>query len=191
MKMIGFIDLYKDMQRQRKKHEQFAFEYNKVSFDVIFRINCTPYELLIGAIGYSFAMVLQMQRGFVIDNIPDKEYRELCKILKLNYNKNHFSSAVFLNIISERAPKSCSKTAVQPHQIAKYKAKDLSDDDDKEKIYFIGWLSHDSDNRQAQNIEKTRLYLGEDVAEYCRKHNISSRWSKYEHDRKNYYEPWE
>lgn len=190
MKMNGFRNLLDDMRRNEKKHEQFGFEYNHVAFDTIFRIDSNPYELLIGAIGHSFSMVLPMLPGFIV-NIPYDDYRKLCSVLNLHYNSNHFSSADFLAYISNHAPKTCSRIKVQPHQIARYQTKELRNVKDSEKIYFVCWNDHTKDGRKAQNFEKTRILLGDKTAEYCIKHNISSCWSDISLEVNNYQEPWQ
>lgn len=49
------------------------------------------------------------------------------------------------------------------------------------KIYFLGWFDHvthpKTGNVTGKNLTKTRRLLGKDAAEYCKTHNISTRWT--------------
>ena len=175
------------MKANGKGQERFVFFINGsknicVEFEVIFLIDRTPFELLVGAKGYQLAFILKVQKGFKTE-LPDHIYHEICKILNLKYSKDHFSSAKFLSILDENAPTQCSRHQVQPHEVAFYKREEIPE---SEKIYFCGWNDHQADGRIARNFEKTRELLGEAVADFCEKNNISSMWSAVPHDRKNY-----
>ena len=191
MRMDGFKDLLKDMYKKEKDQEQFRFRYNNVEFDTIFRINTTPYELLIGAIGHTFSMILSMNKGYIV-NIPDDDFYKLCELLNIQASKNgSFNSQIFLKYVSDNAPKLCNDKIVQPHHVARYKKKELRAVDDSEKIYFVGWNNHLKDERTARNIEKTRILLGDETADYCKKYNISSCWSDKPKEAGAYKKPWE
>ena len=59
-----------------------------------------------------------------------------------------------------------------------------------EKIYFKGWNDHIKDHNKARNFEKTEFYFGKEIADYCRKNNISSLWTHIASEKKLYYNPW-
>lgn len=181
--------LYKDMKRTGKFQEKFEFPIHGsndtiVYFKVIFLIDRTPFELLIGARGYTLAFILQVRNGFRTD-LPSDIYYRICEILKLNYSENHFSSAKFLGTLDCAAPTRCSPLRVQPHEIAHYKR----EIPESEKIYFLGWNDHRLDGRRARNFQKTRALLGDTVAYFCEKNNISSLWTDIPNERKDYYTP--
>lgn len=173
--MYKIRSLYYDMKQQKKGQEKFTFHIKHIRFEVIFLIDRQPFELLIGAIGYSdIAFVLQMEKGFSVSTIPDDQFRKIRAILNLQPAKERFTSFSFLGDLDSAAPKKCTISRVQPHEIAKYKRKDALDAD---KIYFVGWNNHIEDKRKAHNFEKTEEYFGRDVAAFCRKNNISSMWT--------------
>lgn len=183
-KFNNFYSLYRDMRNSHKVREKWDFRIKDVVFEVIFLIDRTPFELLVGAKGHRLAFVLDVTDGFRAE-LSDVIYFEICKILNLNYSINHFSSAKFLAELDRSTPPKCTPRIVQPHEIAYYK-RNIPEGD---KIYFLGWLDHTEDGRMTRNIEKTRRLLGDAVADFCAKNNISSRWTDQPQDRKDYYNP--
>lgn len=176
--------LYDDMRAQKRARDQFNFTYNKLEFDVIFLVDRTPFELLVGVKKRQFAFALQLERNFYT-NIPNEIYYQLCRLLDLNYDKNKFSSSVFLQYIDEHTPEKCRKKMVEPHEIAYYK-RDIPESDKK---YFCGWNDHLADGRRARNFDKTRALLGDAVADFCLRNNISSMWTDVCKDRLEYKDP--
>lgn len=182
--------LYDDMKRIGKFQEKFEFPIHGsndiiVYFEVIFLIDRAPFELLIGARGYTLAFILQVKSGFRTE-LSDEIYYQICEILNLNYSKNHFSSAKFLDTLDCAAPTHCSPLRVQPHEVAYYKKREIPE---CEKIYFLGWNDHQLDGRTARNFQKTRELLGDAVADFCEKNNISSLWTDIPNERKDYCTP--
>lgn len=174
------------MKAEKKYQEKFDFVINCVRFEAIFLIDRTPFELLIGAqSSYGrFATILLVERGFRTE-LSDNDYYQICKILNLSYSENHFTSAKFLTELDNQVPSKCSSVCVQPHQIARYK----NDIPDSEKIYFLGWNNHLVDKRKARNFDKTRKLLGDSVADFCIKHNISSCWTDNPKEKEPYLYP--
>ena len=179
-----FRPLYDDMRRVNKPHEKFEFCIKETYFEVIFLMDRTPFELLIGVRGHPLAFILEVKSGFKTE-LPDRIYYQICEILNLSYSEDHFSSAKFLREIDSHAPQRCSPIRVQPHEIARYKP----NIPDNEKIYFLGWNDHLIDGKRAQNFEKTRAILGDAVADFCIKNNISSLWTHIPRKTRNYSDP--
>lgn len=50
------------------------------------------------------------------------------------------------------------------------------------KIYFCGWKNNIVNNVTDGNLEKTRSAFGDELAELCKKKNISSRWTDIDKD---------
>lgn len=176
--------LHDDMRIHNRTRDQFNFTYSKLEFDVIFLIDRTPFELLVGVKERQFAFTLLVTNNFYTE-IPDQTYYQLCRILNLNYSKDKFSSFVFLQYIDEHTPEKCRKSPIEPHEIAYYK-RDIPESD---KIYFCGWIDHCTDGRRARNIEKTRSILGDAVADFCEKNNISSCWTSEPKEKTAYRDP--
>lgn len=176
--------LYLDMKKVQKERESFSFEINHVVFDVIFLIDRSPFELLVGVRGHNLAFTLFVRKGFAT-SVSSQVYAEICRILQLNYADDHFSSFRFLQELDRQSPHRCTANSVEPHQIARFK-KNVPE---SEKIYFCGWNDHQKDGRKAQNFEKTEKWLGKEVADYCRKNNISSMWTDDPNGRVKYQKP--
>lgn len=175
-KFNRLIPLYKDMRKNNVSIEQFYITYANVKFDIIIDIDSTPFQMMIGVIDKNFAFVLDIKNGFITE-IPDNIYYELCKVLCLNYSKDHFSSFAFLSLINRRIPSYSSKEIVNPDHLLPFRKYTSNNIEDTLKTRFIGWNDHIKDKRIAHNFAKTELYFGKTVANYCRTHNISSLWS--------------
>lgn len=174
------------MKQEKKYQEQFSFFLAGAEFEVIFLIDRTPFELLIGIKGTQLAFILTVKPYFIVAAIPDNIFKELKKYLKLSYGLTEFTSKDFLHRLESSAPIKCSSEIVQPHQVAKYKKDSIPD---PQKIYFLGWNNHLKDGRNARNIWKTRSICGDAVANFCEKNNISSMWSDQIKDTKRYSSP--
>ena len=175
--------LVKDMKNHNVSKDRFSFTY-KLKFDVIVAIVETGYELLIGLHTVNFGFVVKVNEHFVAE-LKDPDYYSLCKYLQLSNKKQGFNSNVFLNLLSSKIP--------QKYSGYKYTYKDMipfakcKQIDESEKIYFKGWNDHAKD---ARNFEKTEFYFGKEIADYCRKNNISSLWTSVPSEENTYYFPW-
>lgn len=88
-------NLLKSMKENDIQQEQIKFSYNSVKFDVIFLIDRTPYELLFGIVDYNYSFILKMYKGYQLENIPEKVFRDLCRILNLKAGKEGLTSFKF------------------------------------------------------------------------------------------------
>ncbi|TKI86364.1 DUF6037 family protein [Bacillus mycoides] len=177
MKLEGLIQLYEAMKEQGVKRYRFDFTFNKVTFDVFFFVDESPFKLMFGAKLKNFYFELDVKPGFVINTYLGEKYSELCKVLGLEYNPdNHFQTKDFFTVFNQKIPVSVNVNNLpQPHEIATYR-KDVEESD---KIYFWGWLPHLTTGKSAspENLKKTEKILGVDAYKTCKRMNISSRWT--------------
>ena len=176
-----FSSLYKDMRTNNKCIEQFYVRYSNITFDVIIDIGHTPFELLIGAINHQWACTLKMNPGFKVE-MSNSDFYSLCDILNLKPGKESLTSFKFLLYIANHAPKQAKTNIVHPSHLARFRQSSIKKEDEPEKIYFRGWNNHQADKRTARNFDKTEKFFGKDIADVCRRHNISSIWSAYPQD---------
>ena len=87
-----------------------------------------------------------------------------------------FGSFIFLHFISEHAPTHCSPFPVQPQIMQRYYSNRATEIDPADRTVFYRWKDQFKEGKQAHNFSKTEFYFGKRVADYCRKHNISSQW---------------
>lgn len=170
--------LYKDMRANNIDRVRFAYTYVRVSFDVFFFIDETPFSLLFGAKQFNIAFELLVQPGFAVDcYLPDEIYKALCKALGLTYDPNNpFSTRAFLTDFERHIPSSSSGLQrPTPHDIAIYR----SDVEESEKIYFCGWRDNTPRNEKVtpHNLYKTKKLLGEQAHQICTRKNLSSCWT--------------
>ena len=159
--------------------EHFCFDYADHTFDIIFAFAGEEYELLVGILNINFGILLKVTQNFVVE-LRDDDYYALCNALQLNYNINHFTSNVFLRLLSNHIPPhysgfQYSSPTMRPSLICRHV-------EESEKIYFKGWNDHKKDGRTARNFDKTEFYFGKAIADYCRKNNISSLWTDIPRD---------
>lgn len=188
MKLYEIKPLLQDMGRNNAKIDKFRFTYNKVEFEVIVLIERSPFELLFGVIGYNYSFSLTLRAGYELQELPDEVFYKLCDILNLKPGRESLTSYKFLKYVAKRIPARYSKTKIQPHEIAKYKQRNI---DDAHKIYFYGWKFYEGSERNAKNFEKTKKWLGDEAYEFCKRNNISSCWTHIDLKRKDYYSPQE
>lgn len=179
-------NLLKSMKENDIQQEQIKFSYNSVKFDVIFLIDRIPYELLFGIVDHNYSFILKMYKGYQLENIPEKVFRDLCKILNLKAGKEGLTSFKFLKNFASKIPEKTSLKKIQPHVLAQYLKSEI---EESKKIYFCGWRPHFKDKKRVRNLEKTRKLLGEKIYQYCDKNNISSCWTAEEGKRKDFFSP--
>lgn len=190
-KFNNLKSLCRSMRSNNKSLEQFEFTYRNITFDCIIDIDANPFEMMIGARGNNFACILYIRTGFVTE-MSDNDYRNLCKLLHLNWNENHFSSFLFLSFLDKHIPPDSSPSPVPIEMIIPFRAARLTEAERSEGYIFAGWLTHKGKNNgHARNINKTRQLLGDAVAKYCEKNDISSKWTSNEDRRQSLTFPWD
>ena len=132
-------------------------------------------------------MLIKVSSDYVAELKAD-DYFNLCHWLNLSYKNGGFTSNMFLNLLSSKMPDKYSGYKFSYEDMVPYlKCKPV---DEAEKIYFKGWNDHIKDHNKARNFEKTEFYFGKEIADYCRKNNISSLWTHIASEKKLYYNPW-
>lgn len=187
MRCLAFEPLTIDMEDNNVEKEHYSFDYNGFRFDVILSIVSRGYEILIAIHTHNWGCVLQMNNDYVVE-LTNEDYYSLCDILHLNWSKNHFSSSVFLRLLSEQAPRHSNGQGVEYRELRRFLP--YRHVDESHKIYFCGWNDHSQDLRKARNFDKTEFYFGKKVADYCRENNISSMWSDIPNNERPPINPW-
>lgn len=170
--------LYKSMRSHGQGRVKFAYTHGKVTFDVIFFIDDTPFSLLFGAKKHNLAFELEVREGFlVVCELQNDIYKALCKALGLSYDpENPFSIRAFLKQFASSIPTAFNNALIaHPQYIAIYR----SDVEDNKKIYFCGWRDNDTRGEQVtqSNLYKTKRLLGDIAHKVCQKKNLSSCWT--------------
>ncbi|TNI11214.1 DUF6037 family protein [Aeromonas veronii] len=178
MKLDGLVDLYRSMKDQGIDRYRFEYRHGRALFDVFFFIDNSPFILLFGAKGEAFSFDVEVKAGFNIDPTIDSDtYKELCKVLGLEYDPNHpFSPKGFFVQFNQNVPHTASVNAkAEPHEIAQYRK--IAEEEDK--IYFLGWRNNDLRGERVSetNLAKTKDLLGHKAYVRCNSKNISSCWT--------------
>lgn len=170
--------------------EHFSFTYAKHRIDCIFAFTNEKYELLVGIHTINYGFVVQIEKnknGKYIAEINEDIYRSFCNALHLSYQNDSFSTNTLLNLLSKNIPTTSAGIKIPYETMRNYiKCRPV---DESEKIYFKGWNDHIKDGNTAHNFDKTEFYFGKKVADYCRKNNISSLWTRINNEKVNYHDP--
>ena len=176
-KFKNLASLCRSIRLQNKSIEQFEIVYNNVTFDCILDVGANPFELMLGVKTYNFACILHIHPGYIVE-MDDLNYHTLCQILKLNYKNNRFTSLAFFKYLDDHVPAEASAFLVDPKHLIPFRESSMSSEERKEGFIFAGWLQHEGKNNgHVRNISKTEKLLGKTVADYCRRHDISSKWT--------------
>lgn len=170
--------LHNNMKINNIKRVVFPIKYNKKGFSCIFITNILPYILYLSTLGDTpIIFELEINENYETSSyIDNNKYNKLIEYLEIKYDPNHkFKPSDFFSYINNNISVNCMK---QPN----YKdviliATSCRNIEESNKIYFCGWRNNGAGNVSYENLEKTRIAFGDDIAELCKNKNISSRWT--------------
>lgn len=172
----AFRSLINDMEDKKLDREHFQVTYARVIFDVIISLDVQPHEILIGGRGINWACILEISDELEVI-MPDRDFYALRNVLELQKNGiERFGSYIFLRYISEHAPRFCSGMPVQPAVMQRWYPNRVNDIDPGQRTVFYRWVDQNKSGNRAHNFDKTEAYFGRRIADYCRRHNITSQW---------------
>lgn len=178
MKSEELRNLHVLMRQEDIKRYKFRFRYADVEFEAIFFTDQVPFSLLFGAIGTGFSFELNVKIGYDINcSLSNDKYYQLRKVLGIPKGMNNpFKVSDFVNEFKSRIPNKVTNSGkVMPQDVIRYR----SNVEEANKIYFMGWRDNSLINEKVspENLEKTRLLIGEDIYEICKRKNLSSKWT--------------
>jgi len=177
MHLFKLKELYKDMMSKKVTSARFQYQHNKTAFDILFLIDRKPFQLLFGAIGHKCAFIINVYPGFEIGTAirPESAYKDLLDALGVTPDPtNRFKTSDFFSSFSEKIPES-----IPTKQPARQTTIRAAIDDGTEKLFFSHWRNNGVKGGHVtnDNIEKTRLAFGLEIASMCQERNISSCWT--------------
>lgn len=178
MKLDGLATLYKDMRAKKLERIRFDYRHGRVSFDVYFFIDGSPFVLLFGARGYNVAFEVNVERGFEINpRMSSDDYKALCAALGLVYDPDKpFSPKAFFETFSKHIPTAVpTNHAVRPQDVVRFRR----DVEEADKVYYCGWRDNTvrGETVTEKNLRKTRELLGQKAYERCKAKNLSTCWT--------------
>ena len=184
--------LYKAMKDAGITRYKWRFTRGPATFEAIFIFEEEPFELLLGALGTNFGTTLRILPGFRVDTqLNPEDYRALCAALQLTFTPDRpFRPADFFSDLNNSIPQTVNLSTgrVQPQDVLAYRR----NVPDSAKRFFCGWEDNTKDggNVSEHNLAKTREAFGERVYEFCRKYNISSKWTDDPDRAQDFCNPW-
>ncbi len=170
-------ELYKDMMSKNVTSARFQYQHNKTAFDILFLIDRKPFQLLFGAIGHKCAFIVNVLLGFEIGTAirPESAYKDLLDALGVTPDPaNRFRTSDFFASFSKSIPETIP--AKQPTRQTAIRA---AIDDGIDKLFFSHWRNNGEKGGHVtnDNVEKTRIAFGKEIANSCQERNISSCWT--------------
>lgn len=153
----------------------FESEIGGVRLDVAFIAEQSPFLLLVGR-GGRWLQVPVMPGYSINPVLPHQDYARLIEISgNRAAGRGMFRTGAFFFELNSRIPEAAeTRMVMRPYMAAQIFPHVI----DPEKRYFRGFQENTGGTTvSAQNLEKTRLLLGAEAEELCRKLNQSSIWS--------------
>lgn len=185
MELAALKPLYSNILQQGIGRAKFSVQINKVVFDAIYFIDSFPNSIAIGVKNENFYFEVNVQKNFRVSAYLGEHYGKICSILGLTPDKNNpYSPTKFFTELNDGIPSTVTKNNVPlPEEIAPYR----SDVKEADRIYFSEWRLHNSRNVTDKNLKKTRLWLGEEAFQMCKKKNVSSCWTDKVSEKKSHH----
>lgn len=191
MVMGGLSTLYYSMKEQGIDRCKFRYQVNHLTFDCLYLIDITPFELVMGCLGHNFALFFDVTRGFQIKPyIDDREtFFDLLNALRANGDSDYqLNIKEFLEEFNKHIPDTASATTPATSQdIVRY----YSNIEDADKVYFCGWRNNSArgENVSEKNLRKTQLMMGQQAFEFAQRRNQSTMWTHEQNKSKGFYIP--
>jgi hypothetical protein len=169
--------LHTHMQAAGESRRRFVWETGRHGrrFSVVFLADHRPMVLLFGLVGGQFAFELDVRADYSIDTYLGDQLGSFKEALGLTYRDGEpFSTSAIFRDFADVIPTDVAQTDPVTHRDIP-RTREVEEAD---KVFFIGWRHHGTQSHvSAANLEKTRLYLGEQAYQRCRHDNISSCWT--------------
>lgn len=148
----------------------FTFSYQSIKYKCFYRQH--GEEITVAPEGYSIAFNIPIKDYKLNNFIPEEAYLRLKEIHKDLETKVFCDN--MLDAIINLTEDMVLKISLDFYKSCESRSQNYNEN---EKIYFYCWSrSHSRRKPTKKNLEKTRLYFGEEIYLICKINNISSRW---------------
>lgn len=179
MHLNGLQPLYRSMRDQDMGRTKFRYQHNHLVFECLFFADVKPFELIMGCLGYNFAIFLEVRDGFKIRPYiePKETFFALRNALFQGQGStNRFDPLAFFTEFNRHIPNhAVPGHTPTPDDVVRY----YPDIEDANKRFFCGWLDNTKQGNQvsATNLAKTRRLLGQRAHDLALRRNLSTRWT--------------
>ncbi len=177
MKLTRIGQLYRSLKEAEETYFIFPFCKNEVTFEVLFDIFKSPFELHFLQRDNNFSFRINVEKGFIINTTIEKSiYSNLCRVLNLKYDPlNKFTPSAFFEEFNDKIPLYSTRQKRKNELLVYY----VSDIEGSDKLLFDGFLEWEKLKNgkkvSIKNLEKTRILYPE-LYEKCKRENISIRY---------------
>ena len=169
--------LHMDMRRMEIKQQRFTYRIDKrASFEVFFSVRCKPYELSLTEKGGTVFLLFEVTDDHEVwAKFDPEDYKSLSRLLNTSENSwKPLMPSDFLLEFNDNIPTEASSKKIPTEADICRMRHDLPD---RDAPYFWYWKPMDPMGKQARNMDKTRVILGEDAAAFSERQNVSSCWT--------------
>ena len=179
MHMPGLARLHGSMRQVGIDRAKFRIPHNHLTFEGIFLADCAPWQLGLACLAHNFTLLLKVSKSYEVDSyIHDTDaVNNLKMALRTGAASGHpFSTSNFLREIDAHLPATVTRgDRARPADVARHRR----DVEEADKVYLCGWDPHTSDGKHVtpRNLAKTRDWLGQADHDWCKRYNVSTRWT--------------
>lgn len=178
LKMPGLASLHDAMKAASIERVRFRIAHNYLVFEGVFLVDLIPYELALACVGHEFVLLFEVSKNYEINTYLGENFSALVRALGNGANSgNRLKTSEFMRELDAKFPHAVTKRdqATRVDVVRAYRHIE-----EAEKVHFLRFIPHDRAGRRhvtAENLEKTRKLMGQELYEWCRKFNVSTGWS--------------
>ena len=175
IEISGLRTLHKKMVTSKIQHQKFRVTTGAVAFECLF--SAPPFQLSLTSRGSQRPefFLFKILPGYRIKTlINSDDFKRLMALLKTHGQSNSkFSSLEWFTQISCQVPQIITKEPT-PKEICTLR----NDLEEPEKPYWDTWIQWTDGRKPSKNnLQKTRLLLGDEAYRYSLKMGFSTKWS--------------
>lgn len=150
----------------------FSFRYQDINYKCFYKQG--GEIITMAPVGHDFAINIPINANKLDNYLEERVYFKLKEIHRGKLKTKLFCNSMLdamLRLTADMALKSNLNFYIAYHQT---KMRNINESD---KIYFFCWSrSHTGRKPTKRNLDKTKLFFGEEVYLICKINNVSSRW---------------
>jgi len=148
----------------------FTFNYQDINYKCFYSLH--GKAIIIAPEDYNIAFNICIEDNKLDNFIDEETYLKLKKIHQNLSTKAFFNS--MLDVIENLTPGMVLNFNKEFYKVHRNK---VNNDNENGRVYFYCWSRSRSKRKPTKkNLEKTRMFFGEEIYLICKLNNISSRW---------------
>lgn len=177
MHMPGLARLHAAMQAVPIERMRFRIQHSQLTFECVFLTDTSPYQFGLACLAHNLVLPVDVDKRYEIVAHFGSQYSAFAAALNHGANTGQaLKAGDFFRQIDAKLPHSATANdRARPRDIKTFRR----DVEEADQIYLCGWAPHPPSpgNVTAKNLAKTLEWLGQGAHDWCKQHNISTRWT--------------